>query len=83
MRRHGTKALGARLGTAVLGGAGVEAGPTDRVQQYLGLAQATLERPITPAELEAAALSPADGEDIAAHRSTDGESGKAPGPALQ
>ena len=38
----------------------------DRVQQYLGLAQATLARPITPAELEAAVLSPAGVNDIAA-----------------
>lgn len=45
------------------------AGPTaaqDRTQQYLGLAKATLEQPITPAELEAAALSPAGVAAIAA-----------------
>ncbi len=43
---------------------GATPSPTDRVQQYLGLARATLERPITPAELEAAALSPAGTQDI-------------------
>ena len=58
--------LRALLGVALLGGAGAEAGATDRVQQYLGLAQATRERPITPAELEAAALSPAGIEGISA-----------------
>src|SRR5262249_45735978 len=45
------------------------AGPAtaqDRARQYLGLAKATLEQPITPAELEAAVLSPAGGNDIAA-----------------
>lgn len=36
------------------------------MQQYLGLARATLERPITPAELDAALLSPAGIEAIAA-----------------
>ena len=45
------------------------AGPAaaqDRTRQYLGLAKATLEQPITPAELEAAVLSPAGVRDIAA-----------------
>jgi hypothetical protein len=45
------------------------AGPAaaqDRTQQYLGLAKATLEQPITPAELEAAVLSPAGVAAIAA-----------------
>lgn len=37
----------------------------DRTRQYLGLARATLDRPITPAELEAALLSPAGVQDIA------------------
>jgi len=40
--------------------------PVDRAQQYLGLAKATLERPITPAEMDAALLSPAGVEAIAA-----------------
>ena len=66
MRRGGTEMLRALLGVALLGGVGAEAGATDRVQQYLGLARATLERPITPAELEAAVLSPAGIEDIVA-----------------
>jgi hypothetical protein len=38
----------------------------DRTRQYLGLAKATLEQPITPAELEAAVLSPAGVREIAA-----------------
>lgn len=38
----------------------------DRTRQYLGLTRATLEQPITPAELEAAVLSPAGVRDIAA-----------------
>ena len=38
----------------------------DRVQQYLGLAKATLEQPVTPQELDAALLSPAGVRDIAA-----------------
>jgi hypothetical protein len=45
------------------------AGPAaaqDRTRQYLGLAKATQEQPITPAELEAAVLSPAGVRDIAA-----------------
>lgn len=42
------------------------AGAQDRTRQYLGLARATLEHPITPAELEAAVLSPAGVQDIAA-----------------
>jgi len=61
--RRGAKPL-ALLVVAPLWGAGAEGAPTDRVQQYLDLARATLERPITPAELEAAALSPAGIEDI-------------------
>ncbi len=47
----------------------VAAGPAaaqDRTRQYLGLSKATLEQPITPAELEAAVLSPAGVRDIAA-----------------
>jgi hypothetical protein len=40
--------------------------PGDRVQQYLGLARATLEQPITPQELDAALLSPAGVRDVAA-----------------
>lgn len=45
------------------------AGPAtaqDRTRQYLGLARATLDHPITPAELDAALLSPAGVQDIAA-----------------
>ena len=38
----------------------------DRTRQYLGLARATLEQPITPGELEAAVLSPDGVRDIAA-----------------
>jgi hypothetical protein len=38
----------------------------DRLQQYLGLAKATLEQPIRPQELEAALLSPAGVRDVAA-----------------
>lgn len=38
--------------------------PGDRLQQYLGLARETLERPITPGELEAALLSPAGVRDV-------------------
>ena len=41
------------------------AAETDRLRQYLGLAQATLERPIAPAELDAALLSPAGVESVA------------------
>jgi hypothetical protein len=37
----------------------------DRTRQYLGLARATLEQPITPAEVDAALLSPAGVQDIA------------------
>ena len=47
----------------------IAAGPAaaqDRTRQYLGLGKATLEQPITPAELEAAVLSPAGVRDIAA-----------------
>jgi len=54
---------------AVLALALLAAGPAaaqDRTRQYLGLAKATLEQPITPAELEAAVLSPAGVRDIAA-----------------
>jgi len=58
-------ALGVLLEIVLLEG-GARAAPADRVEQYLGLARATLERPITPAELEAAALSSAGVEDIAA-----------------
>jgi hypothetical protein len=38
----------------------------DRVQQYLGLAEATRAQPVTTAELDAAVLSPAGIEDVAA-----------------
>jgi hypothetical protein len=38
----------------------------DRTRQYLGLARATLENPITPAELEQAILSPAGVRDVGA-----------------
>lgn len=38
----------------------------DRLQQYLALAETTRAQPITPAELDAAVLSPAGVEDIAA-----------------
>jgi hypothetical protein len=41
-------------------------GQADRVDQYLGLAQATLAQPITAAELDAALLSPAGVDDVAA-----------------
>src|SRR5687767_7837845 len=51
---------------AVVLALGAEAGQTDRVQQYLGLAQATLKQPIAPAELDAAVLSAAGVRDIAA-----------------
>jgi hypothetical protein len=43
---------------------GAEAAQTDRVQQYLGLAQATLKEPIAPAELDAAILSAAGIQDV-------------------
>lgn len=46
--------------------AAAPAAAQDRTRQYLGLARATLERPITPAELDAALLSPAGVQDIAA-----------------
>jgi len=51
---------------AVLLAAATPAVAQDRTRQYLGLAKATLEQPITPAELEAAVLSPAGVRDIAA-----------------
>jgi hypothetical protein len=51
---------------AALGPALAPAGETDRLRQYLGLAQATLARPISAAELDAAVLSPAGVEAIAA-----------------
>src|SRR5688572_11178663 len=50
--------------TAVL--AGGTASAQDRTQQYLGLARATLEQPVTHSELEAAILSPAGVRDIGA-----------------
>jgi hypothetical protein len=55
--------------TLLVAAAAVTAGPAaaqDRVAQYLGLSRATLEQPITPAELEAALLSPAGVRDVAA-----------------
>lgn len=57
------------LAGTLLAAAAVTAGPAaaqDRVAQYLGLSKATLEQPITPAELEAALLSPAGVRDVAA-----------------
>jgi len=52
--------MGARFGVfAVTALAALPAFGQDRTRQYLGLARATLEQPITPAELEAAVLSPA------------------------
>ena len=53
------------LGVALLLAPPGAAGQADRVQQYLGLAEATLARPITPAELDAAVLSAAGVEDVA------------------
>lgn len=47
-------------------GSGPQPRPDDRLQQYLGLARATLAHPITPADLEAAVLSRAGVQDIAA-----------------
>jgi len=47
-------------------GADPQPPPKDRVQQYLGLARATLARPITLAELEAAVLSRTGVRDVAA-----------------
>ena len=38
----------------------------DRLEQYLGLARATMEQPITPQELDAALISPAGVRDVAA-----------------
>jgi hypothetical protein len=46
--------------------AAAPAAAQSRTQQYLGLAKATLEQPITAAELEAAILSPAGVRDITA-----------------
>ena len=46
--------------------AGSEPAQADRLQQYLGLAQATMSQPITAAELEAAVLSPPGVDDVAA-----------------
>src|SRR5688572_27381705 len=52
--------MGARFGVfAITALAALPAFGQDRTRQYLGLAKATLEQPITPAELEAAVLSPA------------------------
>ena len=53
------------LGVTLLIAAG-PAAAQDRAAQYLGLSKATLEQPITPAELEAALLSPAGVRDVAA-----------------
>jgi hypothetical protein len=50
--------------SAITGAAPAEA--QDRTRQYLALARATLEQPVTAAELEAAILSPAGVRDIAA-----------------
>jgi hypothetical protein len=57
--------LGAVLAVTLLAAAG-PAVTQNRTQQYLGLARATLEQPITPAELEAAVLAPAGVRDIGA-----------------
>ena len=54
------------LGAALLLPASSGAAQTDRVQQYLGLTQATLNRPISAAELDAAVLSAVGIQDIAA-----------------
>jgi hypothetical protein len=75
-RRHWRAAALVALGPAL-----VQAAETDRVRQYLGLTRATLERPIAAAELEAAVVSPAGIEDVAAlfeaslaaHVTVDGE----------
>ena len=56
---------GAVFAVTLLSAAG-SAGAQDRTRQYLGLAKATLEQPITPDELEAAVLSPAGVRDIGA-----------------
>src|SRR5262245_49258689 len=61
---HGAVALA--VGLAPGSAATNQAAEVDRLQQYLKLAEATLAQPITPAELEAAVLSPAGIEDIAA-----------------
>lgn len=53
-------------GFVVVLAVGAEAAQADRVQQYLGLAQATLNQPISPAELDAAVLSAAGVQDVAA-----------------
>ena len=54
-----------RVFAVTLLAAAVPAAAQDRTRQYLGLGKATLERPITPAELEAAVLSPDGVRDIA------------------
>lgn len=54
------------LAAALLLPARSEAAQTDGVQQYLGLTQATLGRPVSAAELDAAILSAAGIQDIAA-----------------
>ncbi|HVR71989.1 MAG TPA: hypothetical protein VMT87_14190 [Vicinamibacteria bacterium] len=61
MRRAARAAVLAAL-APVIGGAA----ETGRVRQYLGLARATLERPIAPAELDAAVLSAQGIEAVAA-----------------
>ena len=62
MRIAAAVAVALTLGPVTTGATG----EVDRLQQYLGLAEATRAQPITPAELEAAILSPAGIEDIAA-----------------
>ena len=62
MRIAAAVALALTLGPVATGARG----EVDRLQQYLGLAEATRAQPITPAELDAAVLSPACIEDIAA-----------------
>ena len=65
LRASAAPAARALAGAAALLPAG--APPTDdaRVQQYLGLARATLAQPIAPAELAGALLSPSTVEDVA------------------
>ncbi len=66
MRAQGRSRFPGLLALALWATGGAAAEATDRVQQYLALARATLAHPITPAELEAAVLSPVGTEDIAA-----------------
>jgi hypothetical protein len=54
------------LAAALLALAAGPAASQDRTRQYLGLARATLDQPVTAADIEAAILSPAGLRDIAA-----------------